>query len=341
MEQILTVCQVTVMKAINSPGSQKGDDDYLNRLLSYFQSNFYEKIVQLVLVRKSVYLLKTKKNTYIMKGYHSDKKLKLQEAFTATLRKEGFLKTYIFLTQPMKEQLCFEGTYFGCIEYIPPHTTAFSYRTQPNRQEGLDLIKQFHQTTASVENRYRTLLPKGQLIDKWTERLRVFSGNLPYIKYFIDDYMISELLSWANWSLEGMIKKHRFFQKEPVVILHGDVAHHNFLRDQNGQLNLIDFDLISIGPPSLDYLQYANRILPFIDWSLGKLGSLKEIGKYLDEEAFLYALAFPADIFREWNRLIREKAYHDQAKIRQVMDLTINQFHLRKKFISQLQEKVK
>jgi len=329
------------MKAIKTSRSQKGDDNYLNRLLSYFKSQFYEKIIKLVPIRKSVYLLKTEGNTYIIKGYRSNNRLKLQEAFTATLRTEGFLKSYIFLTKPMKEQLFFEGTYFGCIEYIPPHKTAFSYHSHRNRQEGLDLLKQFHQTTASVESRYRTLIPKGHLIDKWTERLQVFSGNLPFIKYYLDDYMISELISWANWSLAGMIKNRRFFQKEQDVILHGDVAYHNFLRDQNGQLNLIDFDLISIGPPSFDYLQYANRILPSIDWSLDKLGSLEQIGKYLNEEAFLYALPFPSDIFREWNRMIREKSYTDQAKVRQVMDLTVNQFHLRKKFISQLQEKVK
>ncbi|PLS01281.1 phosphotransferase [Neobacillus cucumis] len=329
------------MRAINSPGSLKGDDGYLNRLLSYFQSQFYEKIIQLTPLRKSVYLLKTVNHTYIIKGYRSNNRLKLQEAFTATLRTEGFLKTYLFLSDPMKEQLFFEGTYYGCIEYIPPHKTVFTFHTQRSRQEGLELLKLFHQTTATFESRYRTLLPKGALIEKWTERLQIFSGNLPFIKYFLDDNVISELIHSANWSLAGMIKNRRFFQMEPAVILHGDVAHHNFLRDQNGLLHLIDFDLISIGPPSFDYLQYANRILPNLDWSLGKLATLKPIGKYLEEEAFLYALAFPADIFREWNRLIREKSYTDQAKIRQVMDLTINQFHLRKKFTSQLLEKVK
>jgi thiamine kinase-like enzyme len=329
------------MKAINTRGNQKGDDAYLSRLLSYFQSQFYEKIVQLSRIRKSVFLLKTDKNTYIIKGYRANHKLKLQEAFTATLRTEGFLKTYLYLTNPMKEPLFFEDTYFGCIEYIPPNKTAFTFENQHNRQEGFELLKQFHQTTALFESRYQTLIPPGQLIEKWTERLRQFLRNVPSIKYFLDDYIISEMISWANWSLAGMVRNRRFFQKEPSVILHGDVAHHNFLRDKNGKLHLIDFDLISIGPPSFDYLQYANRILPSIDWSLEKLGSLKEIGKYLDEAAFIYGLAYPADIFREWNRLIREKAYTDQAKLGQVMELTVNQFQLRKKFISQLQENVK
>ncbi|WP_040207819.1 phosphotransferase [Neobacillus jeddahensis] len=326
------------MKVINRSTNQKGDDDYFDRLLSYFQSQFLERIIQLVSVRNSVFLLKTEKNTYMMKGYHTNSRLRLQEAFTTSLRKEGFFKTYLFLTPPTKEQLFFEGTYFGCIEYIPPNKKPFSFLTQKNRQEGIELLAQFHQTTASFESRYRTLLPKGQLIEKWTERHRLFAGNIPFIQYFMNDQCLSELTSWANWSLKGMNNHRHFFQQEPNLILHGDVAHHNFLRDRNGRLHLIDFDLISSGPPSFDYLQYANRILPYMDWSFEKLASLKQINQYLHEEAFLYALAYPADIFREWNRLIREKTYTDHVRFSQVMELSISQFYTRKKFIHHLQK---
>jgi thiamine kinase-like enzyme len=240
----------------------------------------------------------------------------------------------------MKEQLFFNGIYYGCMEYIAPSKTAFSYHSHKNRQEGLDLLEHFHHTTSSFETRYRTLLPKGHLIEKWTERLEIFKKNVPFLKYFMNDSYISEMVSWAQWSLDGMEKARKFFQKEPFVILHGDVAHHNFLRERHGSLYLIDFDLISIGPPSFDYLQYANRILPYMDWSLERLASLKQIRNYLQVEAFLFALAYPADIFREWNRVIREKSYTDQEKLRQVLDLSINQFYPRKKFIAHLQEKI-
>ncbi|EKN66203.1 aminoglycoside phosphotransferase [Neobacillus bataviensis LMG 21833] len=329
------------MKAINRLVNQKGDDDYFDRLFSYFQSQFYEKIIEFVQIRNSVFLLITDKHTYILKGYHSYNRLKIQEAFTATLRKEGFFQTYRFLAPSVKEQLFFEGTYFGCIEYIYPNKTAFSFLTEKNRREGIELLEQFHRTTATFETRYRTLIPKGHISEKWTERLHTFSNHLPFLKYFMNDPFLSEIISWGEWSLTGIEKHRSFFRQEPLVILHGDVAHHNFLRDRNGSLHLIDFDLISVGPPSFDYLQYANRILPFIDWSFEKLAGLKQIRNHLQEEAFLYALAYPADIFREWNRLIREKLYTDQVKLRQVMDLSIGQFYSRKKFIDQLQEKVK
>ncbi|MEH7254984.1 phosphotransferase [Neobacillus niacini] len=320
--------------------NQKGDDDYFIRLLSYLRSQFKENIVEMVPYRKSVILIKTDKNTYMLKGFHKNKRLQLQEAFTATLRKEGFFKSYLFVHPQIKDPLFFEGTYFGCMEYIPPNKIPFSFESQKNRLEGLELLEQYHFVTSSFESRYRTIIPRGSIIKKWKERGKTFSANISFLKYFVNEKFITELMDWANWSLNGMEKDRSFFINEPICVLHGDVAHHNFLRNSNGILHLIDFDLISIGPPSLDYLQYANRILPNLDWSFEKLGQFSVYEKLMGEKAFLYALAFPADIFREWNRLIREGSYRDQNKYNQVMDLTVGQFYPRKKFIDTLKKKI-
>jgi hypothetical protein len=323
------------MKAMTT-FNKTGDDDYFIRLLSYFRSQFHENIIEMVPFRKSVILLKTDKNMYMLKAYHTNNRLKLQEAFADTLRKEGFLKTYLFIRPQIKEPLFFEGKYFGCMEYIVPNKTPFSFHTQKNRQEGLELLEQFHQVTGTFEARYRTLLPKGFIIEKWKERAKLFSINLNFLRYFMNECYLTDLMEWANWSLDGMAAHRSFFVNEPYVILHGDVAHHNFLRDKKGSLHLIDFDLISIGPQSCDYFQYGNRILPHLDWSFDRLQIFSKFENLVTEKAFLYALAFPADIFREWNRLIREKSYSDHGKFQQVMDLTIGQYYSRKKFIEQL-----
>lgn len=322
-----------MMKVMSMTINKKGDDDFFIRLLSYFRSQFHEHIVEMVPFRKSVILLKTDKNTYMLKGFHTNNRLKLQEAFTTTLRNEGFTKTYLFVHPEVKEPLFFEGTYFGCMEYIPPNKVPFSFQTQKNRQAGLELLEQFHQVTSTFESRYRTLIPRGFIIEKWKERVQLFSKNLPVIKYFINDAFLTDLLEWSNWSLAGMDHHRSFFTAEPHVVLHGDVAHHNFLRDTKGNLNIIDFDLISIGPKSLDYLQYANRILPSLDWSFERLTQFPIFASLVKEKAFLYALAYPADIFREWNRLVREKSYSNHQKYNGVMDLTIGQFYSRKKFV--------
>ncbi|OIK17050.1 aminoglycoside phosphotransferase [Bacillus sp. MUM 116] len=319
--------------------NKKGDDAYLDRLLSYFQSKFNEKIKQFVPIRKKVFYVKTRKNTYIIKGYRSNKKLKLQETFTTTLKNEGFSKTYQFV-QPAKEALFFEGTHYGVIEYLEPHKTSFSYHTKENISEGLKLLEEFHKVTAAFETRYRTLIPKGDIIGKWQERSAIFINNLPVLENFINPTFLTELLDWAKWSLDGIKANSCFFEKEPFVILHGDVAHHNFLREVSGTLHLIDFDLIQIGPNVLDYLQYANRILPYLDWSFEQLAEFEPMQKFLQEKAFLYALAYPSDIFREWNRLIRENLHAQPSKTKYVMDLTMNQFFLRKEFFNHLQKMV-
>lgn len=152
--------------------------------------------------------------------------------------------------------------------------------------------------------------------------------------------MITEILSWADWSLKGMLRESNLFNNDEKVILHGDVAHHNFLRSKNNKLYLIDFDLISAGVPHVDYLQYANRILPFMNWSLAELANCEKIKPLLHEKGFIYALAYPTDIFREWNRAIKEGTYLQQEKIQQLLELTVVSFKERQDFFAHLQKAI-
>ena len=102
-----------------------------------------------------------------------------------------------------------------------------------------------------------------------------------------------------------------------------------------------DFDLISVGPVMADYLQYANRILPFLNWSLPSLTSFQGISPYFQQKIFLYALAFPTDIFREWNRLIKDRTYQESNKVRSTYHLTLHQFDQRREFVRELKRLVK
>ncbi len=333
-------CRGMLMQAMKMAVIKNGGDDYFNRLLSYFRQQFKEPIVKMEQIRDSVYIVKTEKNTYVVKGYSKYKKLILQETFTGTIRQEGFEKTYVYVPDIVKEQLFFEGEYFGCMEYLEPHLRPFTFYSHKNRKEGLRLLEEFHSITSSCVTRYKTLLPYSDLHAKWSERLRIFKRNCSQICYLLNEQYLNELLEWARFSLNGMKENESFFFKEPYVILHGDVAHHNFLRDTSGNLHLIDFDLIHIGPESIDLLQYANRILPSIDWSIDQLSQYQQISKFLKERAFLYALAFPTDIFREWNRILREKKHENQHHYKYVIELTLNQLYLRRKFVEKLKKKL-
>ncbi|MBT2688073.1 phosphotransferase [Bacillus sp. ISL-47] len=326
------------MKAVNTTVKNGGDDLLINRLLSYLQEQFPFKINEIKPIRKQVYLIRTKERVFILKGFSSYHRLKLQEAFTASLIKEGFARTYAFYEFAKEPPLFFDRTYYGCLEYIQPSEDSFSYHLKRDRLEGLDLLQTFHDTSEKLVPRYQTVLPTFRQADKWRERASLFLNNLPVIRYFVQKEIINELLSWADWSLKGIEEEAWLFKSGKQVILHGDVAHHNFLRAKNKTIYLLDFDLIAKGTPHSDYLQYANRILPFMKWSFEDLLRFPIIKKYMEETGFLYALAFPTDIFREWNRVIRDRSYLDPVKICPVLDLTVGQFAERQRFIRALKK---
>ena len=129
-------------------------------------------------------------------------------------------------------------------------------------------------------------MPTFHLIEKWEERFTLFKRNLPLISLFLEKEIIAELFTWAEWSLSGLRKEKDILEKWQKVILHGDVAHHNFMKTSKGELYLIDFDLISIGPEIADYLQYANRILPFLNWSLSELDTFEPFQPLFKTESF-------------------------------------------------------
>nr|WP_285290283.1 phosphotransferase [Bacillus sp. ISL-39] len=181
------------------------------------------------------------------------------------------------------------------------------------------------------------MLPKTDIAGKWQHRKHEFTKNLPAVNRYVNKSMTDELLEWADFSLMNFTKLKNDLETEPPAILHGDVAHHNFLRSKAGKLFIIDFDLISTGSRAYDMLQYANRILPFLDWRFESLAKIKHLNKWLRSDAFLYGLLYPADILREWNRLLRERNQSNPSSLGPIVGMTAGQFQQRKRF----QEEVK
>jgi thiamine kinase-like enzyme len=339
--QILDIYQICLRKkAVNLTDKWRGDDCFNHRLLSYLNDNLPFQIDTLTRLRKNVYMAKASELQFIIKGFSSLRRLKIQEAFTHSLQKSDFPYTYSFYNFSKEQSLYFGSQYYGCIEYLEKGNQPFFYDSKENCEEGLQLLQNFHKTSEKLMGSYKTILPSFHLIDKWEERYQLFKNNLSGLSFFLQKEIIHELSSWAEWSLAGMKKEKNSFHQIPTVILHGDVAHHNFLRTSGDELFLIDFDLISIGPEIADYLQYANRILPFLEWSSKELATFEPFRSYFQQKLFLYALGFPTDIFREWNRLVRERTYNNVQKVRPVMELTLGQFEQRRSFFYELMQLV-
>ncbi len=304
---------------------------FQNRLFVYLSKELDRKIDQIVPLRENVFLIHAGCSRFVLKGFRDLRKLKVQEAFTFSLHHSGFRKTYRFY--PIGKILYFRGMYYGCIEFIEPDIISFHYSCETDRLEGVNLLDNFHAISKRLAPAYDSLLPKADTVGKWKERKEEFVANKETIQRFAGKKIFAEYERWGDSALAGLMNNERKIDEKETTVLHGDVAHHNFLRATTGELYLIDFDLISIGSPFHDLLQYANRILPFISW---KLESLEELGTFvhwLENDAFLYGLLYPSDVFREWNRALRGNRNLDEHTITRLVELTVGQFQQRKQFI--------
>ena len=286
-------------------------------------------------IRDNVWIVHTNAGKFLLKGFSSSKKLNSQKKLTMQLQANGFTRTYRFIEE--LEPFIYDEYVFAWIEFLPSYRKKFSFSSRTSRQEGLLLLEDFHETTRKF---YKSIpVKRFDQLDKWLERFEEFEGNVSIVKKYVSSDVIQTWLKWGKRSLKGLQKHEADLYNEPLCVTHGDVAHHNFFYKDDGTLYLIDFDLISISPPLIDYLQYCNRIMPNISGS-SELWGYEQLKKYKNNPAFLYALLFPTDIFREWNRIIRENDFRNNSYLHSVWSLTVEEMPKRVRMYKEIYERL-
>ncbi|MGW6606343.1 phosphotransferase [Peribacillus butanolivorans] len=312
------------MKAMTTNYQQ--DSVFYTRLLSYLNrrpKNIHH-------LQSSVYLITFEKDPpLILKGFDSFEKWDRQRELTSLLKQKGFTQTYYIHQNLMPFQ--FEGKWYGSIDYLPPSKKKFRYSNQKDRLEGIQLLESFH----DVSEHLYIKVPVFDQSKKWKERLSLFKKNFSYIRQYVSEEIIKEWIGWGEWALDGFEKNQSLWNKEKKVIIHGDCAHHNFLRKADGTLTLIDFDLMASAPRCIDYLQYANRISNHLEDAATMLWQIPQLKKYQADPAFLYALTYPTDIFREWNRQNKSS-----SQLHSVWKMTVEDFSERMEMNEKLKEKI-
>lgn len=312
-------------------------DEFEHRLLLYLTSLTGEKFLYVKKIKNGVWFCKTVKNTWVLKEFPTREKVENQLSLTNLLFTNGFHRTYRFHPIHAKKVCFFENKIYGLIEFIKKGSS-FSYQTKNNRIQAIELLSKFHKTTQLFVNEFSTKLSLFDQIEKWEARLKEFISNIPQLKKFMPPYYIEVYVEWAKWSLHKLKQIKSYFDQQEKCVIHGDVAHHNFIYNFDQQLFLIDFDLIHVGSPVIDYLQFTNRILPFIEWSSHELQQMGIIKNLLNRKAFVIALIYPTDVLREWNRFIKTiNTKEDMIQsLTYLKEITINQFEQRKSFVNEM-----
>lgn len=278
-------------------------DGFTSRLLLFMEKNSGLKYSYIKQLKQGVWLLVGDNVMWIVKEFTSLSKLKVQIAFTSELKRQ-FTRTYSIYPEPF----ILEKRIFGLIQYIKPHKThKFNYRSSNNINEALVLLNKFHAATSRFTSLFQNDIPYFHQINKWERRIKEFNELKKELGKDRYNSTLQALFYTGDWALDKMNSHASYYLAEPHSIIHGDVAYHNFIRGRDSQLYLIDYDLIAIAPKTIDLIQFCNRILPSLKWNEEDLFKFPQLMPYREDIAFLAALVYPADIYREWNHFFRGK----------------------------------
>lgn len=322
-------------------GGWDKEGDGNKRLLLYAEKRLGEPVQKITKLRGKVWLVETKTKKWILKEYPGIERLKRQMLLTTTLLESGFSHICRFLPADDDGDCIFEQTCFGIMEYIEPHPDAFAYHTEQDILSAFRLLKAYHRATGRFPLSAKIEFPLFFQLRKWRNRYREFLENKGEIMHYMPAFYFKTYESWAHASLKKLGEKEPIFTRPPYCITHGDVAHHNFLRGKDGKLYLIDFDLARLAPAWTDDLQFCNRILPSISWSLSKLCNLGIMMDAPDRETILEALLYPADVLREWNRFITCGENEKEQLWPHLSSITFGQFEERGRFVLEVEKQLR
>lgn len=280
-------------------------------------------------IKLNLYVLKLKQGYKVIKGFHTKRKLLFQLEFTQKLA-----EAYCFELFPNGERyVVWNNYYWALMPYIYGNKVNF---TQPaDQMDTFQALLYFHQKASGI--RLIEEVPNiRRLLPYYTFRFQNFmqlQDDLPNRQ----SYMFKQVSQWGLYALRKLSEEPLEKMEKQAVLdwqwIHGDVAHHNFIRTKENNIVIIDFDLVSLGPKEYDYLQLAQRMLCSNHWNVEELlRNIPTMQLLSEQHWFIYGLIFPNDIFREWNYFFRKRSW---KQVDELLHYTEQQLTARLPFIKE------
>lgn len=190
-----------------------------------------------------------------------------------------------------------------------------NFKKRADRTDSLAALNELHETKSHVDWSASVYLHNYPLIEKWQERIVRFQMISSSCEVYIGKSHVEELLFYATNALNVVKKSYQ--DNLDGTLLHGDVVHHNILRDKDGIIRLIDFDLASTGPAGTEIALWIHRVLPHIDYDIEFLLNEQPSLQKLNWSS-KSLLLFPNELLREWLHFF---TLSDKSKEKQVNKL--------------------
>lgn len=273
------------------------DDSVKNRLASFLNEEGDLKIIAIKIVKYPIFkVIASTSEVFIVKGYKQFPIFKKQWDFFSEINK-SFITSFIPFPNK-KHFLKGFGYYWTLQTYIDGKK--LDYQKENDRIAAWQTLREFHTCTSGIQ--ICSDIKKMNLMEKWLKRL----GKWRQTKNIFEK--IGKLSLY--YELEKvMLERMELYQLENVqkiednILLnwnHGDVASHNFLRDNSNNVYMIDFDLLAPAPALFDYIQLCQRFLPYIEHQLDQLYTYIQATSLQERRLLLIAITVPTDLIREW-----------------------------------------
>lgn len=310
------------------------DDSYQNRLSSFLLCEGELTVSDISLIKQDVFLAKkTETEIFILKKHRHKAIVNQQWDFFGQINEEGIVPFQLF---PNGKK--FIADHAGLWTIAPfKDGEKLRYKYQQDREKAVRALHCFH---AAAQHIYvqapvrRDLFP-----DRWIRRLNKFRMTECLFKENGFKTLYQEIIQVTQYYLQKM-ERIDWEQDEQKARKngcwqHGDVAAHNFI--QGDRTYLIDFDLLACGAQLYDYIQLAQRFLPYIGWDLDELLRLRMVGEE-DMHKWLTAVFVPSDLIREWLFFL---SHGSTAAVRQYLSQMEKAWSERRVFLKKAQKMLK
>ena len=188
-----------------------------------------------------------------------------------------------------------------------------NFKKRADRTASLEALTALHETTFQFDWPAASYLHQYPIIEKWENRLFRFEAIRELCEVYIGKNDVDAILSYAMSALR--VVRRTYENHIDNTLLHGDIVHHNILRDHKGVIRFIDFDLACIGPASTEIALWIHRVLPQIDYDLEYLMNEQPVLQELNDSA-MSLLLYPNELLREWLHFftLSESAQEKQIK---------------------------
>lgn len=196
------------------------------------------------------------------------------------------------------------------------NTVFVQYASSRDRTDSLRALQALHETKERIDWSEQSIIPSFHIQQKWTHRLERFIRAKQQLEPFLPESSIEHIIFMAKQGLENIA-----ISNDRETLLHGDVVHHNILRDRHDQIRFIDFDLAVVGNPVIEIALWIHRVLPQMDYDLEKLIT-EQPGLQQNERELFSLLLYPNELLREWLHFLTLSQNKQQQSLERILRFT-------------------